>query len=115
DFASAARALDGLGFETDDDQVREMWFLVVREAQSRIQRELEQFVVTESREVLPPITKGLEKEILRVLRIPGYHRELVFTRGDFGLVTTVRDELGKTIELRLGDDNSPLSSALAGK
>jgi hypothetical protein len=115
DFASAARALDGLGFETDDDQVREMWFLVVREAQSRIQRELEQFVVTESREVLPPITKGLEKEILRVLRIPGYHRELVFTRGDFGLVTTVRDELGKTIELRLDDDNSPLSSARAGK
>lgn len=115
DYVSAAQSLDGLGFKTDSEHVRELWFLIVREAQARIERELELFMVTESLEVLPPITKGLEREILRVLRAPGYHRELVFEKGEFGLVATVRDELGHALELRLSDDNTPLSGALAGK
>jgi len=115
DLGAVARQLQGVGFEIGSEQVKELWFLIVREAQVRYRKLLEQFAVSDSREALPPMTKGLEKELLKVLRAIGYHRELTFKRGEFGLAAVVHDQLGAPMEIRLSEENNPLSTALVGR
>jgi hypothetical protein len=45
------------------------------------------------REVLAPISKGVEKELLR-MRESSYHMKLRFLKGDFNFITEIVDQLG---------------------
>jgi tetratricopeptide (TPR) repeat protein len=115
DLARTVRSLEEMGFETSEDQVKELWFLIIRESQRRYIEQSKQFIVSDSREVLPPLTRGLESELLRLVRKTGYHSKLNFTKGDFGFTTNVRDQFGTSIEIRLPDDNNPLGPSLLGR
>jgi hypothetical protein len=115
DLSRTVAQLERIGFETSGEQVKELWFLIIREAQRRNKEQLEQFQVSESREVLPPITRGLERELLGLIRHEGYHRKLTFTKGDFGFTTIVHDQFGAPIEVRFSDENNPLGTALSGQ
>lgn len=115
DFSWVGEQLEQFGFEVTNEQVKELWFLIVREARKRCDEQFKQFSYSEGREVLPPISKGIEGELLRTIREVGYHRKLVFSRGNFGFTTEVTDQSGTKIEVSFSDENNPIGPALSGR
>ena len=87
----------------------------MKEARRRYKQQCDLFDSDEAREVLPPISKRVEIELLRFLRDDGYHRKLVFNKGDFGYSTAVKDQSGNDVELTMSDENNPLGSGFSGK
>jgi hypothetical protein len=65
--------------------------------------------------VLPPVSKRLESELLHILRDQGYHRQLSFSKTDFGYSTTVKDSLGNETEISISAENNPLGAGLHGR
>jgi tetratricopeptide (TPR) repeat protein len=96
-------------------EVKELWNLIVREAYRRFDAQCRLFDCGETREVLPPLSKGLEFELLRIVRGFGYHRKLIFTKNEFGYSTMVKDQFGSDMEITMSNDNNPLSTGFAEK
>lgn len=115
DFSEVAQKLREQGFETNGEEIKKLWFLIIHEAQRRIREEATTFQIRESREVLPLLTKRMEEELLQIVRDNGYHRKLTFTKGHFGFETKVRDQDGKEITLMLPLVDNPLAPALESR
>ena len=115
DFEGLVPKLEAFGFETTQSEIKELWFLIVREARRRYDDRLKEFGLTKRRDVLPPISKGTERELLHILRESSYHTKLRFRRGDLGFATKVLDQLGNAITVNLPVENTPLASALLRK
>jgi tetratricopeptide (TPR) repeat protein len=115
DFRRVTEQLENFGFDVTNADVKELWFLIVREAEQRYSNQLMRFELKETREVLPPVSKGLERELLGLVKDVGYHRRLSFSRTNFGFTTEVRDQYGSTVEISFSDENSPFASTLKGK
>jgi hypothetical protein len=96
-------------------EVKELWNLIVREAYRSFDAQCQLFDCGETREVLPPLSKGLEIELLRIVRGFGYHRKLIFTKNEFGYSTMVKDQFGSDMEITMSKDSNPLSTGLAGR
>lgn len=107
--------LDNFGFSVVRADAKELWHLIVKEARRRYKQHVQLFRVLEIGEYLPPISKGLEKEILSLLRVCGYHRTLTFSKTDFGFATNVNDQFGAGLEITMQEDNNPLGTSLEGK
>jgi tetratricopeptide (TPR) repeat protein len=107
--------LKNFGHMITGAEVKELWHLIVKEAFRRYNQQCDLFDSDEAREVLPPISKRVEIELLRFLRDVGYHRQLAFTKSDFGYSTVVKDQSGSDFELSMSDENNPLGSGFAGK
>ncbi|MGD0207503.1 MAG: tetratricopeptide repeat protein [Verrucomicrobiota bacterium] len=107
--------LKNFGYTATGAEVKELWHLIVREAFRRYDQQCFLFDFDEAREVLPPISKRAESELLRIVRDHGYHRRLVFSKNDFGYSAVVKDQLGGDIELSMSKENNPLGSGFSGK
>ena len=107
--------LKSFGHTVTGAEVKELWHLIVKEARRRYKQQCDLYDSDEAREVLPPISKRVEIELLRFLRNDGYHRKLVFTKGDFGYSTAVKDQSGNDVGLTMSDENNPLGSGFSGK
>ena len=115
DYAALVAQLDACGFDTTQAEVKELWFLILRDARRKYADYLRQFEFAAARQILPPISKGLEKELLRIARESSYHTKLTFRRGDFGFTADVVDQFGSPITVTLPVENSPLATAVSGK
>ena len=102
------------GNSVTNADVKELWNLIVSEAFQRFDKQSRLFDCGESREVLPPLSKGLEIKLLRIVRGFGYHRKLIFTKNEFGYSTMVKDQFGSDMEITMSKDSNPLSTGLAG-
>lgn len=109
------RLLGSFGFRETSADVYELWNLIVKEAQRRYGQQRRLFTSGEMREALPPMSRGLEIALLRIVREAGYHRKLSFSRGDFGFTTVVRDQAGSDIKINISQENNPLATSLNGK
>lgn len=115
DYESIAERLGNYGFSTNGGEVEELWYLIIKEAKRRFEKEIRGFGFAEYPAHLPFISRGLEKRILEILRENGHHRRLTFNKTNYGFETTVEDQNGEPIKVVLPDENTPLESALEGK
>jgi hypothetical protein len=115
DYDALVSELEAFGFETTRSEIKELWLLVVRESRRRYENQLREFALTKHRDALPLLSKGTEKELLRILRDSSYHTKLRFRKSDFGFETEVVDQLGNSIPVNLPVENTPLASAVSGK
>lgn len=115
DLERVITQLEDFGFSVTATEIKELWNLIVKEAGRRYEQHYQLFGFSDVHEFLPPISKGLEREILRHVRDCGYHRKLTFSRSDYGFTTVVKDQLGAEIEVTLHEDNNPLGTAMEGQ
>jgi hypothetical protein len=115
DYSPLVAELEACGFETTQAEVKELWFLILRDARRKYSEQLRQFDFAAAREILPPVSKSLERELLRIARDSSYHSKLTFQRGDFGFTADVVDQFGTPITVTLPIENSPLETAVSGK
>jgi hypothetical protein len=107
--------LGKFGFDITRQEVKELWNLIIENTKQEFNLQHKLFNLKEGPEILPPLSKGLERDLLRIIREFGYHRKLSFRRGDFGFTTTVQDQFGVDIEIKLDEENNPMKTTFQGK
>lgn len=115
--SQATDALRQAGFSVSSAQVKEWWYLIIREARKRFEEKKKSFLFKESREDLPTITKKMERQILELLRENGYHRKLtlIAEKNGKGFRAFVKDEAGQETGVFFDNEKSPLSVNFFGK
>lgn len=115
-FEKITSDLNEAGFEVDSRKVKELWFMIVREAKKRFKEASESFSMSGLREELPTMTKKVEKQILELIHEIGYHRKLTLKKleaGGYG--TKIKDELGANFDIVFNSENSPLGVNFTGE
>jgi len=115
DFRKLSSLLKEKGFETHPGKVKDLYFLIIRDARGRFEKHREKVEAKEVWNTLPDLTMAMEEEILKLLVTIGYHQELTLRQTKEAFATTVQDQFGQEIPASFYPENTPLRMSFENK